>query len=398
MPITRPITSPILRPLAAAVTEGVGGSAWAASLPALRTFVTANYDQPNPHNQAVMSSPPTITTLSGSTPPTGLTDAHLYVPGDAALSYYGGEDFTLSSIYRQFPVATIGVTGGSIGNGTQALAWRVSVVADAQKVSFRVRGQAASVGYRFIVDGRYASLSYTATATTSGSNFITLDFGTKASRTVTVESEQACAFVGVYVAPGDTVSAVTGEKRMILLTDSFGESLNVTCKGDGLGHVAGDMLGIQDFWSSGAAGTGYINNASTKFKLIDRIGDCNDNGPWDVIAVGMGFNDQASTPADVQTAADAVIASLRANSPSAQIMVLGLWDNWAPAVASATWKGIKAAIQAAVTARGGTGAGIYFLDTEGVEFAKYDGTHPTAAGHTTLGNWLALQIKTALGA
>jgi len=126
------------------------------------------------------------------------------------------------------------------------------------------------------------------------------------------------------------------------------------------------------------------------------LSDANGRGPWDIIVVAMGTNDQTET--GVQAAAQTCLSSLRSNNPGAQLFVLGPWDRYAPAAVDPTYTTTKTAIQAAVTAVGGDAAGVRFLDTQGVAYTDTDGLHPDTAGHKTLGDWLALQIKTALGA
>jgi len=111
--------------------------------------------------------------------------------------------------------------------------------------------------------------------------------------------------------------------------------------------------------------------------------------------VAMGINDIGSDSATVTAAASACLNSLRSNNPAAQIFVVGPWDKNAPAAPVTGYSACKAAILAGIPG----GAGITFLDPQGVSYTKIaDGTHPDTAGHATLGAWLALQIKTALKA
>lgn len=392
--LIRPVIYDPIRSIYSGVTVGGGVVAWAAALPALRTFITDNYDQPNPHNQAVMVSPPIIT-VTDNTQPAGLTTEYKYSDGtDTLLRYFGGGNKPNATIFRRFPVATIAATGGNVNDGQNATSWRTSFVADAQKVSISVLDQTEN--YRFIVDGRYVSLTGTAPAGTGGRCYFQLDFGTKAARSITVEGELAHGFEKVGIAPADApISAVSTNRRMIVMGDSFIEAIGATKRGDGLAQVAGDMLGILDTWQSGVGGTGYVNTqGGTRFKLSERLGDANTTGPWDVIAVAMGLNDIGLSASAVTSEAETCLSSLRASNPGAQIFVVGPWDTAAPAAPVAGYATTKAAIQAAIP----VGAGFVFLDPQGVTYTKSDSTHPDTAGHKTLGDWLALQIKTALGA
>jgi lysophospholipase L1-like esterase len=366
---------------------------WRNTLPALRAFVTANYDQPNPHNTAAMASPPTITVSSGGTPPTGVTTAYLYISGSTIQRYAGGADKTYTSVYRRFPSATIASTGGNVDDGKQATAWRVTTVTNAAKVAFRVLG-GASRGYRFIVNGEYASTTATSVPT-GGGNYVLLDFGSSVSRTVSIEGKLDHGFQGIYTAPGDAIAAPSAFKRVLVIGDSFCEATGVTERADGLGMVAADVLGFQDCWQSGAGGTGYIANSSnTKFNLSQRLQDATTTGPWDAIVVAMGINDIGQSAALIAGETGYCLRSIRRANPAAQIFVLGPWDVNAPAAPVANYAATKAAIVAGIPVN----VGATFLDPEGVTFTKSDAAHPDTAGHQTLGEWLALEIKTALGA
>jgi lysophospholipase L1-like esterase len=379
-------------------TVGGGGAAmpaWAASAQALRTFITANYNQPNPHNQAVMSSPPTIT--ASTTQPSGLTQEKRYSNNAPELRYYGGGNVAFATVYRRFPTATIAASGGNVGNGKQAIYWRVSAVHNGSKVSLRVLG--GTVPYRFIVDGRYVSLAGTLTSTTSGTNYFQLDFGSAATRTIIVEGVQANAFDAIGGAPGDTISLVSAVPlRGIVLGDSFAESVGATVNGDGFAAVMGDMLGVYDMWSSGVGSTGYVADSSgTRYALPTRLSTdldaCIALGTVDMVVVAMGINDIGLS--GIQAAAQSVFTTIRQKLPLAQVFVLGPFDTAAPSAPSANYTTCKAAIQAAMLAAGG---GFKFIDMQGVSYTKSDATHPDTAGHKTLGDYVALQIKTALGA
>lgn len=364
---------------------------WETARASLRTYINANYNQPNPHNQAVMPSPPTIT--ASTTQPSGLTQEKRYSNSAPEVRYYGGANVAFSTVYRRFPTATIFSSGGNVGSGKQAVAWRAKTRVTAAKVSVRVLG--GTVPYRFIVDGRYVSLAGSLTSTTSGTNYFQLDFGSSATRTIMVESEQANAFDAFGAASGDTFSVIsTTPKRMIVFGDSFAESTGATCKYDGAAYITGDMLGIEDLWSSGVGGTGYVNTVSgTKYKASERLADINSNGPWDIISVEMGINDIGLSTATITSEVNTCLTSIRANNPSAQIFVVGAWDKNAPAAPVANYAATKAAIIAGIPAN----SGIVFLDPEGVAYTKADGTHPDGPGYVTLATWRNTQMRNAIG-
>lgn len=382
---------------------GLGGGGrpdWRGALPGLRSFVTANYDQPNPHNQAAMASPPTVS-VSASLP-AGMAVSYAISPATqetAVPRILGGRMFAAGGNQRIYS-ADIGATGGNGGtnDGKECSSWRVEVEANASVVTFRVAPTTSA--YRFVVDGQYVDLTGHNTVGTTGSTseYMKLDFssvGGKAVRRIAIEGQRTCGLVQVWVATGDTCIRPTDTpKKIAIAGDSFTFGSAATALGDNFGWVAADMLGFDHALNSGSGGTGYVAAPGGVYKLFDRLADINDTGPHDVIVVAMGVNDIGEASASITAEVTACLNRLRARNPSAQIFVVGPWDQNAPLAPVAGYADCKAAIQAGIP----TGGGFTFLDPEGVAYVNSDGTHPTTAGHQTLGEWLALQIKTALAA
>lgn len=369
---------------------------WRNTLPALRAFVTANYNQPNPHNQAAMASPPTITTTD-NLQPAGLTTEYRPVDGsDGLVTYTGGRKKVFATQYVRFPNSDeyITGTGGTAADGETQTVFRATVIANADKVSFSVLDQGQN--YRFIVDGQYVSLAGTAIAGTSARVYYQLDFGSKARRTISVEGVQDHGFERMGLAPANApIEKIEAPKRMLVLGDSFTWGAGATLNGDGWAIVAGDMLGFKDTWASGTGGTGYIATSSgTKYNLAQRLQDAITTGPWDAIVVAMGLNDLGQSAALIEGQATYCLKEIRRANPAAQLIVLGPWDVNAPAAPAANYAVTKAAIRAAASVV----PGAMFVDMEGVAYTKSDATHPDTAGHQTLGEAAALKIKTALGA
>lgn len=381
----------------AALVALLHGCQWRNNLGALRSFVTANYDQPNPHNQAVMASPPTVTVSAGL--PAGMAVSFTVSPDTqetAALRVLGGRMFLVGGNYRIYS-ADIGATGGNGGSndGKECSGWRADVSTSAPIVTFRIAPTTS--GYRFIVDGQYVSLTPTQTVGTTGSTseYFKVDFGSSVMRQISIEGERTCGLVSVWVASGQTCARPTTEaKRISFAGDSFTFGSGATSLGDSYGWVTADMLGFRHALLSGSGGTGYVATGASAVKLFDRLSDINDRGPHDIIVCAMGVNDIGQSAASITGQVLGCLLNLRRTNRSAQIFVVGPWDVNAPAAPVANYATTKAAILAGIP----SGAGITFLDAEGVSYTKSDATHPDTAGHATLGAWLALQIKTALGA
>lgn len=398
-----PALGPSLRPsLGLAINRGaLPVSAWARALPALRSFVTANYNQPNPHNQAVMTSPPTVTTSS--------SDLFNNYPGkvlavaSGALSpsirMEGGSYEIYATNFARGKTATL-ASGSNLYGFT-----RFSVNANSSSVAFYVAG--STYPYRFLVNDRYVDVVGTIPATTTGTslNYIILDFGSSALRKVTIEMQspvgvatQAFRFVGLPAGGTFVAWPASTAKGCVVFGDSITMGYSATAFGDGFATVVGDMLGFSNTVPSGVGGTGYVNtNGGTRFTLPQRIAADLDNAiaatSVDVVVVAMGVND-ISTPSGVESAANASFDLIRSKCPAAQVVVVGPWDANAPSAPAAGYSTVKAAIQSAVGAR----SGFTFIDPQGVAYTQADYPHPDTAGHKTLGLWLAAQIKTALGA
>lgn len=385
------------------VTLGLGigittkqSSAWTATLSALRAYLSVNSGTTNPHSQTAMPSPPTIrtgTTLAA--PDNDLTVAYRYSTTPNTFRLEGGGVKTLGGgLYRQFPVARISATGQNMGDGTNAISWQTRIIANSTKVGFRLLGSLRV--YRFIVDGRYVSFTGTLTATSSGTNYIILDFGSKASREIVVENQEASAFDGVYVATGDTVTLpAISPFRLLTLGDSITAATGATASGDGFVGVAGDYLVLKDKWFSGSGGTGYVaNNGGAAYTLPIRATEDTQRfaalGSPDIVVVAIGINDIGS--AGIQAAAASSFSAIRAVAPKALVFVVGPWDANAPSAPVTNYAACKSAIQAAMAGRGG----FWFLDPQGVSYTKADTVHPNDAGHLTLGQWLATQIRAAV--
>lgn len=378
----------------AAITRAAGP--WSAKRAAFRAHLAGFDRTTSPHARAPMATPPTIRAVSSLiAPDTDLTVAYRYSAATGVLRYEGGGNKAYATLYRQFPVATQWSTGGNLGGGESAMLWQVRLVATSTKLAFRVLGSTRA--FRFIVDGRYVSATGTLTAGSSGTQYIVLDFGSRATRAITIENQESSAFDGVYVASGDTITQPAASPlRLLALGDSFCGGTGAGHAGDGLFSVAANDLGISDRWLSALGGTGYVANASgTAYALPQRLSAdlarFAGMGNVDLVLLAMGLNDIGMS--GIRSAADGVFSAIRAATPGALVFVIGPWNPLAPAAASAVYSAAKADIRAAAAGRGG----FFFLDPEAQAFTKSDGTHPDAAGHLALGQWLAGAIRAAVG-
>lgn len=373
--------------------EGVG--AWVSTEVALRALYAANEGLDTAHTLDAMDTPPSVTVTGSTANPSGMGVTYTFVGGSLVPAYKGGGIEVVSTNYRRFPVMT--VSSGSV----QWTTWRVSVRTSAPKVAFSVNGTSGSK-YRFLVrtPGQPDEYVDKAGTTVDGASvgFVVLDFGGAADRIVTVENQDNTSFRAVNVSDGYTATNPNEEAGIALyFGDSFTTGTGTTFKNDGFVTVSAEQLGFANIWASGVGGTGYLaTNGATRYKLSERIlADINRAkaiGTVSKVFVAMGLNDLAI--GDVTAEAAACFDIIRAALPSASVSVLGPWDVKAPSAVAARFASRKAEIQAALAGRGG----FHFLDTQGVEFTKSDGTHPDTAGHLTVGAWLAGAERTALAA
>lgn len=393
----------LVRLIASGVLGGGAVPAWEQTRFQLQQYL-ATLSPDNPHTLPVMANPPAVTvTNAGTTAPgtfPALTQESNVILNSASFNLEGGWEAIASTNYRIFPVATIAATGGNVGSGRQGVVWRASRIADAAVVAIRVLG--STLPYRLLVNGQYVSLTGTVTFTTSGSNWIILDFtavGGKASRLITIEGEQGLSFRSMHIAPGDTfASRAPSPFRMLGFGDSFEQGTGATRAGDGLGRIIGDSLGIPDTWLSGVGSTGLVakGSGSTLFNLQERDDTDLDHflslGPAHIVREAMGIND--ITLSGIEAAANSVFDTIRSKCPSAMVFVIGPWDKNAPLAPQTGYAACKASIQAAIANR----PGFYFIDVEGVSFTKSDGLHPDNAGHLTLAAFVTAQMKSIINA
>jgi lysophospholipase L1-like esterase len=358
----------------------------------------------NPRTRPVASDQPTITT--GTTIPTGLTNAYRVSTHAGLFTFYGGREKTFATTFKRLPSVTLnaGTTGGNAGDADNQVAARIACTVDAAKFSLRIVG--STNPYRVMVDGYYISLTGPVPGSTATPNYITLDYtGTtgRKPRHVIIEMDQSQAFDGIHVGTTDMVyKCATTPFRLIALGDSFLDGSGATVKNDCLGRVMGDLLGVQDTWCSGSGGTGYIYDINdTRYTFRERLAvDVIPYSPH-VFATMGGGNDVNS--AALQVEVDLYLRQFRAACPGVPHFVFGVWPgNSGPSAANIAKEGyIKAAVEAygdpltffipvctdtngswmsgtgKTTAPTGTGNGDVYNSS--------DGTHPNTEGHKYLG-------------
>lgn len=370
----------------------------------------------NPRKDGVMSSPPTVT-ADGTTLPAGQTNAYTLAAKPTTFRAVGGSMYPSGSHAGKVRSAVIAATGGnlSVNDGSQGSCWRLPLLVDAAKVSFRVKPTTAA--FRFLVDGQYVSTAGTNTIATSGSDeYISLDFGSRALRRVTLEGQQNCAFVGVYVGSTEKVYAAPAADgpTAVLLGDSYAYGSTAAALGDSFGRVMADWLGIEAMTCSGSGGTGWATGSSA-YRFDQRItnGDLSLGGAPDVICLMASYNDRANSTATITANTLAGLQAARAAHPNALILVFGCFpgatgpstgitdaENAVFAAVDSFGDAKTAKIPVSTITAGAliTGTGKVGTTTGSGNSDIYtdtDGVHPPTAGHAFIGKWAAQQVLAA---
>lgn len=263
------------------------------------------------------------------------------------------------------------------------------------------------------------------------------DFGSSATRHVslyTMASQGACALV---VAAGDSVAAWdrSAEASFAAMTDSYGGAPSAAWGWGGLFYSAAQALGIPHLDLDAIGGTGYAPNASNPDTLLAgnafdaRLASLTAAQPDLVVTAGsLNDNNSSASPpyatgdaakAGFAAAVTAYYADLRARLPDAVLAATGPWQPPSVLPANAAQLDKAAVIQAALVAAGGSwvfvdnlnGGWINSAGARGaasvtdapwqttVNAATYidiDGVHPNAAGCEYLGARLATALRAAL--
>lgn len=388
--IARPIARGIAHPIAA--HEGVGG-AWLATEAALRSKYQAAALLGTPHTLAAMASPPTVTPTGSVSNPAGMAVSYTFVSGSLVPHYKGGGIEVVSTNNRRFPNVTL-------SSGVESYStWRVSARTSSPRVAFSLGGTTGA-NYRFLVrtpGGEERYVDKAGTAVNPG-GFVILDFGSSADRIVTVEGQDNQSYRAVNVDTGYTATNPDEPGIALFLGDSLTQGTpGPTFKRDSLVHCAAELLGLRNFWASGAGGTGYVATSSgTRYKLYDRLAADLDRATAidNVVKVFilMGVNDEGLS--GVQAEAAACFDLIRSRLPAASVSFASGYDKNAPSAASADFLAVSSAIQAAGAGRGG----FHFLDLQGTSYTKFDSVHADDPGCLTLGQAIAAGERLALAA
>lgn len=393
----------------------------AQNLSELNATMTAASGQSTPDQEADMAVPPTVTTQSGATLPTGTSNSARWTTTPNLITFCGPWKETVATNYRRSPSSVSGLVGAGDITGTYM---RGAVRTNTTIIAALVAG-VLSEKYRLVIrfptefggDGkwRYVDNAGISTLTTAGQNWLVQTYPTKAWRDARVEAEGSGSVDGWFVATGDSITALPIDNGgcMYVNGDSFAAATSNTPNWNGFVPLLADRLGIPNVVDDAQPGTGYFARGSSG--LLDtareRVGDVNDDQTSVAARAALGVtgltgnkvsclfngeNDFGAPAADTQIEVGLMLDSMQAAKPGVPIIVASPWDTNAPAAPVAGFAAVKAGIQAACAGR----RGVAFIDLQGIAFNQIGGgnIHPTKLGHQQLAVAIAPLIRAAVTA
>lgn len=238
---------------------------------------------------------------------------------------------------------------------------------------------------------------------------------TRLNRKIEILFDGGLLFAGLDLAAGETVRpwGVAGP-RILFFGDSFTE--HNWCDYSG-GHYPGtcsERMSLEDWWSSGVGGTGYLKTNGSSGTFRSRLTDITTYNP-DLVCIAGAINDFAAYqvaggPAALQAEVTAFYTALIAGlKPTARLIVFGPWQGSSNQLSVA--QAVSATVKAGLLAASGFDpARMTFCDVvaENWIVSDYgnalqsasatgntenlttsDQTHPSQAGHDYIGGLMA---------
>lgn len=369
---------------------------------------------------AISQSPNPIagTLKTSSASDFGATGKHRYVAGKPYQLEFPGTDWVkFTTVSYSADGSAFEQIGGSVefctnapifeinmgGNGTPVRLW-CEEDGELRLVSTALLRTSATNGH-FIVD--FSAVSAVPTA-----RRLRVDFGSGGA---------ASFFSGVTTSVLYDVwrPLAANPLRCIVAGDSFTEGTTADgAQGDTMGlsgfvNHMGWHLGLDDVWSSGSGGTGWLQTSGSRIALASRLQrDVIDYAP-DMAVIAMGVNDGSQDPIAVQAVVAAAVASFRQQLPNSPLIGVLPWAPQGAGVAAIN-DAIRAGYETDVSGRThvvdptvpgaewqwpasghqgnptNVGNGDWLVDN--------GGTHSTVAGYAYQGYRLAEVIKARLAA
>lgn len=304
---------------------------------ATRTAASAN----NPVDNADYPTPPTL--VQSATHNAALTVRANHLANPTAFQLSGGRVYDRTTTNELFVAgeSLLPSTSGNLtaytslspalsSNGEFQNYYSATAMVTGQIVEVQVRTALASTPYRLIVDNQYIGRTAGFDASTSSKNYNSWDFGSTATRRITVEVQTANAFVGFSTSAG---GSIVNPNDTLLYLAATGDSLTEnTSTGDA-------VLSVWDGWPvifakkwgfavpriTAVGGTGWVNIGTGRTNILGQLATWINEKKYDIIFCYGGYNDTGSNLAAIQAAMLPALQAMRAAQPQALIVVGGVW-------------------------------------------------------------------------
>lgn len=202
-------------------------------------------------------------------------------------------------------------------------------------------------------------------------------------------------FGGCYTTATGSVWPADDEQPVLV---AFGDSYTQINGADGPDTtwftITSRLLGFE-YYSGGVGSSGHLtaspDDPVTRINLqLPLIGR---NIP--AVLLAFGYNDSAGSQSTIKANCAAAISAIRANAPTAEIIVLGPWT---PLGTTANLTSTATSIYEAAAENGANFVSIYDIVNAANKsvYTGVDNVHPTSAGHAYLGQRIAEYISTLI--
>lgn len=315
----------------------------------------------------------------------GMNDLNISLLGGGAMQWGVTYPQTLFKTTRNLTYSD-GTKGGLQG--------KVAFETDATSFDLRLYSTGVSASFVLLIDGKEVNSTMFAMPQDGSLRYVTVDLAgaglSSGYHSVEFEFYGGANFGGLTLSQGAHVRPLSDSgPRIVFLGDSFTEGTGSQNSAEDYPSLVARGLGITDSWQSALGGTGWITPNGKRPALVGRIGPDGIDAHGDIYVIAMGINDPLIGLYDGVLS---TLTQLTQAMPLAKIFVIGPWSVAAP---GPTLKSPNNEVIKSVTA---LFPGVIFLDASDVTYTKSDPTHPDAAGHWVLAEWVSAQIKQHLGA
>lgn len=337
--------------------------------------------------EPVMSSPPTITNTGIGTVSSingNSVTAPAVSPGNAAFTSIAGIVGDLGSgVYGAKYVTRSGVVEGACRG------FGVAFLFTGQVFDFSCQRNAAGTQnlIRIRVNGQWTGGDFTLAGT--GAGYVKVDFGsTVTAALIEIVFFAKIELLGFNLGGGASIAAATfpsSDLFALMFGDSYTAGAQVQTVRTGLAHALGTRFGIRNIIASGVSGQGWTASSDgNTFGQRITAGDVTRFPALDVIVLYGSVNDSGATGANIQTGAQAGLASIVASHPNAVKICISSFSSASSPMTNAQQDGARAGFQAAADAN------TVVLDCRLLGMPVIQGISGTDTNHPTLEESLGL--------